>query len=59
MSDFTALIELVNEYVAEVESGTSNCDRLAKYDSYIMEAAIEAVHGKDIWDRLNPILNEM
>lgn len=51
--------ELVREYIAEVENPDTNSDRLEKYDGAITEAAIEAVYGKEIWDRINPILNEM
>lgn len=50
---WTEVIILVTEYIALCESSDYHEDRAAKYDSWIAEAAIEAVYGPEIWEWLN------
>lgn len=56
MADWSEVEAFVNEYVEYVRSGESNDDRRSKYEGYIMEAAVEAVHGPDIWNELNDLM---
>jgi len=44
------LIRAINEYIAAVQSEDGYVDSDIKH--YIFEAAVEWLHGEDIWDRL-------
>jgi hypothetical protein len=46
------------DYISDIEKSMENKHEtsLEKWNHYLMEAAIEAVYGKDIWKWVNPIL---
>lgn len=58
--DFTEVIELAKSYMEEIHREGITSDKLSDYDAYIFEAVIEAIYGKDIFEKeINPILEEL
>lgn len=57
--DWNRLYSMVVDYISDVEKSMENKNEtsLDKWNHYLMEAAVEAVYGKDIWKWVNPILS--
>lgn len=53
--DWTEVQTLAEDFVQDSLNPEVSEDALAKYDGYIMEAVINAIYGKEIWDELNTI----
>ena len=52
------LEEQVNYYIERVKDKDSTSDELSDIEQHIFEGAIEAFHGKKIWDELNKYLKQ-
>ena len=51
--DFTPVQEACEAYIAWQESADYHPDEEEDYEHAVFEAAMEAVYGKGIWDKLN------
>ena len=59
LPEFTAVFDLVQEYIELLNQPDTIADDLSNFESQVFEAVIEAYYGKKIWDEINPILNEL
>jgi hypothetical protein len=58
MSDWSKVEKLVREYVTDVENGHMDIETILDYDRLVFEAAVEAIFGIEIWNRVNPELDK-
>ena len=56
--DWSDVEELAREYMRDLHKVTSN-DQIEEYDHIIFEAVMEAVFGKEVWDEINPLLENL
>lgn len=54
--DWSAVIELAQEYMEDLNDPDMTSDELHKYEAYMFEAVLEALYGKSVFDEINAIL---
>lgn len=57
--DWSKVIELLAEYIELLTDPDTVSDTLSDFDADVFEAALESVYGAGVFDRINPILNEL
>ena len=59
LPDWSPLYDAVVRYIADVEASVDNENKMSldKWTHYLMESAVEAVYGEDVWKWVNPILS--
>ena len=57
--NWSAVIELVQEYMGLLSEEDTTTDDLSEFDAQVFEAVLEACYGKSIFDEINAILNEL
>lgn len=57
--DWSEVEGLAENYISDLKRKDITGDELNDYDDYIFESVIEAVFGKEIWDEINPVLNNL
>ena len=57
--DWSAVIELAQEYIEDVNDPDTSSDALYKYDAHMLEAVLEVLYGKSVFDEINPLIDKM
>lgn len=57
--DWAEVIQLAEEYIEDVHDPDITSDELYKYDAAMMEAVLTALFGAEVFDEINPLLDQI